>query len=154
MVIGSLVFTSVGCDQSLVVSDEAETVFRVAPMTDSEIHGALANAHDSDIAVVFVNMGWSVTSVLGVPKYAQLVMDYYSQRPKSDLLFHIVDCTNLSHDSEIFRDFPDLFEIGSGFFGGYGELYWFREGRLVHVESIAQIEFLADFIAKTDAVMQ
>jgi hypothetical protein len=126
---------------------------------------AIQNARSAKLTVVFVHLDWSIDSQLATYPFAQCMLDHYSSHPNSEVLFHYVDCTDLTDNYSPLTEIPGWreleCEVGGSLIHGYGEVAWMKSGRVLRVESFRgvyqgatwDIETVERFVAITEELM-
>ncbi len=135
------------------VDELAESVAAVECQTEEDVRRVVAHAGTSHRAVLFIHVDWAVMA----PQrrlIAEFAAHYHQVLPGSDLLFHYVDCSPVTHDYAPLRELDGWKELedaagGGSLIGGAGELVWMHRGRVLHVESIIGFKSSSSFVQKT-----
>jgi hypothetical protein len=144
-----------GCaDPGMPTMDSVDVRIDQVPRLESpgDVERALANAINSDRAVVFLHLDWAIMK----PQRALYLrcIDEYSQRfPEDDVRFHYIDCTPITHDYTPLTSLPGWPGSGDNIYtngtGGWGDVVWIEHGVVRHVEAMYESKSAADFIART-----
>jgi hypothetical protein len=107
-------------------------------MSERDVAVAVGNAAQSSKAVVFVYVRWALMRPQ-TDRFAELVVDWHANHKHVPVGFHFIDFTDVSNDYRRLTNLsgwptrggrPDIGQIG-----GWGELVWIANGRVVHVQS-------------------
>ena len=87
-------------------------------------------------------------------QFAEFAAAYHDTYPRSDVLFHYVDCTPVTQGYAPLKELDGWNDLrgGSGPTYGYGEVVWMANGRVVRVEPITNSESTSSLIQKTNRV--
>lgn len=122
-----------------------------------DIENAIQNATKAEQAVILINLDWSIQCVMARVPFAQFMLDYRSSRPHGKLLFHYIDCTNITQDYSPLTDLPGWQELDDKSPGtlisGYGEMVWLKNGQVLRVAPIWDVRSRDKLIKITDELM-
>lgn len=159
--LAALCVLCLGCDRRLRKT-EVTVEQLVASFADAKLRNAtdvqyvIANASASPRAILFVNLDWAIMDPMR-ERFAEFSIEYRQIHPNEPLLFHFVDCTQVTNGYGPLRSLPGWQELhdaaGTSLIHGCGELVWIENGRVLHVEPILNYESTSDLIDKTESLM-
>ena len=151
-----LLLSLVGCSdpKSTPRSGATELKFSVPSLkTPTAVRHALANAVNSDRAIVFVHVDWSFME----PQrslFLSLMEKYHQQFPNEPVGFHYVDCTSIPGNYTPLTSLPGWPGSGREYYvqhgtAGWGDAIWIDHGVVQHVESLHETKDVDELMKKT-----
>ena len=148
---------------NLKVSDSVKELLQDFENTKFEsvedIQRVLANAVTCERAIVFVDVKWSATARMGLFKFAELAIAYNELHSSAPVMFHYTDATEGNYvPYEVLPGAHEALPYGRrslhvGLIQGNGELFWLKQGQVIHVEPILNFNFVSDLVDKTHQIM-
>ncbi len=88
-------------------------------------------------------------------RFAEFRFEFQVRYPKRNLAFRYIDCTPIANRYKPLRTLPGWKELeernnGSSLVHGYGEIVWFKNGRVLHVENPLNFDSADALIEKTE----
>lgn len=107
-------------------------------MSERGVAVAVENAAQSRRAVVFVYVPWAPMRPQ-TDRFAELVVDWHTNHKHVPVRFHFIDFSDVGNDYRPLTNLPGWPTRDGrpdiGRIGGWGELVWIANGRVVHIES-------------------
>ncbi|WP_145453696.1 hypothetical protein [Gimesia panareensis] len=124
--------------------------------TAEDVQHAVDEATSHSEAIFLVHVDWAPMN-LQRQRFAEFQRDYKARYPKSGLAFRYIDCTPVTQGYIPLRALPGWKQLeelknGASLVHGYGELVWYKNGRVLHVENPLNFDSLDELIAKTESL--
>jgi hypothetical protein len=123
--------------------------------SETDVQRVIDNAVASEQAILFVNLDWAIMQPQR-KQFAEFMIEYQRRHPANSLMFHYVDCTQITSGYSPLRSLPGWQELetnGQSLIHGWGELVWMERGHVLHVEPILNFETVSDLVRKTEQIM-
>ena len=135
--------------------DDLLEVFQDMPLPDE---AAVSAAIDSmvtqpGVSVSHLHMAWSTESEIRQREFADFILAWQRAHPESPLTFHFINSSAITHDYRPLHAIPG-WETGKHSVGGYGEILWMKEGRLVDFEKISSFASTEALVEKAESLMK
>lgn len=129
--------------------------FESVPSSIGDIQRIVDHAAASERSVMFIDIGWSITSKVGLRQFADFVVDFEHAHPNNIVKFHVVDGTSVTNGYAPFRSLPGWKELetnGQSLIHGNGEIVWMFRGKVVRVEPIGRFPKNSDLMLLTEQI--
>jgi|GEM_PF-3309814 len=125
-------------------------------MSESEVEMAVQNAAQSPNAVVFVYVPWAPMRPQ-IDRFAEFTLAWQSDHENSSIGFHFINFGEVCDDYRPLSSLPGwpIRDEGRyvGQLGGWGELVWIANGRVVHIQTALDFSDASELVAFTRAVI-
>ncbi len=107
-------------------------------MSENAVAIAVENAANSQRAVVFVYVDWAFMRPQ-LDRFAEFAIAWQSNNENLRIGFHFIDFTEVCNDYRPLTSLPgwpmrnERPDVGR--IGGYGEVVWIADGRVVHIQT-------------------
>lgn len=121
---------------------------------EQEVRAAIdVAARAPGVSISYLHLAWSVESQARQAEFADFALAWHGLHPESPVEFHFLDC------SLITSDYSPLHEL-SGWqrdkhvVGGFGEILWMKEGRVIDFGKIGDFSSIDALIAKAESLVE
>lgn len=139
-------------DAEVRIGELATALASVDCRTEEDVRLIVANAANSQRAVLFVHVDWAFMEPQR-SHFAEFAAQYTRVHPEFGVLFHYADCTPAYAPLAELDGWKEL-AAGGPLIHGWGEVVWMAGGRVLHVEKIMNFESPLSLIQKTNDLFQ